>query len=140
MTFQAQPLVYSDFFLMLYRLSPESPLHLFQDEALRLLKTVLPFDSSMRGSAALTGNGIDVHTIHLHNQPKEMLQAYEEIKHLDTAAMEVSRHTTSTLGFDANAWFSGKHQQPLREYEKRFEQAHFLSDQRSIQRSIPHAG
>ena len=117
---------YNDLLLRLYRLSYELPLDQFQDQALAVIKPVLPFDSAMWGSATLTNTGIDVHTIHLHNQPLDMLQAYEEIKHLDTAALETAKHPEATLGFDAGTWFSGKDQTALRAYGQRFKQAHFF--------------
>ena len=42
---------FSDLLLHVYRLSHEQPLQAFQDEALDALRRVLPFDSSMWGSA-----------------------------------------------------------------------------------------
>lgn len=44
---------FSDLLLHVYRLSHEQPLQAFQDEALDALRRVLPFDSSMWGSATL---------------------------------------------------------------------------------------
>ncbi|MDR2334183.1 MAG: helix-turn-helix transcriptional regulator [Burkholderiaceae bacterium] len=117
---------YSHLLLHLYRLSHEQPVEHFQDRALDLLKPVLPFDSAMWGSATMTQAGIDIHTIHLHRQPLEMLQAYEEVKHLDTAAQAVTMNPTKTLAFDAKAWFNGRHQGALLEYGRRFEQSHFF--------------
>lgn len=122
----AAPSNYNELLLRLYRLSYELPIDQFQDEALDLIKPVLPFDSSMWGSATLTSTGIDVHTIHLHRQPPEMLQAYEEIKHLDTAAMQVAAEPSATLAFHADSWFCAPAQKPLREYGKRFGQSHFF--------------
>lgn len=101
---------YNHLLLNLYRLSHEQPVEHFQDQALDLLKPVLPFDSAMWGSATMTAAGIDIHTIHLHRQPPEMLQAYEEVKHLDTAAQAVTMHPSETLAFEARTWFSGRHQ------------------------------
>ncbi|QIL70350.1 response regulator transcription factor [Diaphorobacter sp. HDW4B] len=117
---------YNDLLLRLYRLSHEQPIDQFQDSALELLKQVLPFDSAMWGSATMTGHGIDIHAIHLHKQSVEMLSAYEEVKHLDTAGQEAARRVNQALAFDRDAWFSAKHQQSVREYGKRFEQAHFF--------------
>ena len=99
---------YNHLLLHLYRLSHEQPVEHFQDRALDLLKPVLPFDSAMWGSATMTAAGIDIHTIHLHRQPPEMLQAYEEVKHLDTAAQAVTRHPSETLAFEASTWLDRK--------------------------------
>ncbi|HVR54927.1 MAG TPA: LuxR C-terminal-related transcriptional regulator [Pseudorhodoferax sp.] len=117
---------YNQLLLHLYRLSHEQPVEHFQDQALDLLKPVLPFDSAMWGSATMTAAGIDIHTIHLHRQPPEMLQAYEEVKHLDTAAQAVTLSPTETLAFDAKAWFNGRRQGALLEYGRRFQQSHFF--------------
>ena len=117
---------YNHLLLRLYRLSHENPVECFQDEALKLLKPVLPFDSAMWGAATLTDVGIDIHTIHLHHQPVEMLHAYEEIKHLDTAAVAVSQRPCDTLAFDAQAWFCSPEQRPVRDYGRRFAQSHFF--------------
>lgn len=117
---------HSDLLLRLYRQSHELPIAQFQDEALNLLRPVLPFDSAMWGAATLTPGGIDIHTIHLHRQPVEMLQSYEDVKHLDTAAQAVGLHPSETLAFDAEVWFRGRHQGALREHGRRFEQSHFF--------------
>ena len=117
---------YNSLLLHLYRLSHELPLEHFQDAALELVKPVLPFDSSMWGSATLTPTGIDVHTIHLHRQPTEMLQAYEQVKHLDTAGALAAKKPTATLAFHTDSWFDGPDQKALRAYGKRFSQTHFF--------------
>lgn len=117
---------FSQLLLALYRLSLECPLHQFQDEALRLVRGSLAFDSSMWGTATQAAAGIDIHTIHLHNQPAEMLAAYEAIKHLDTAAAEVARYTTVTLSFHTASCFSARSQRALIDYGKRFEQQNFF--------------
>lgn len=117
------PAELSSVLLRLYRLSHELPITEFQDAALRLVREVLPFDSSMWGTATSTPQGIDIHTIHLHNQPREMLTAYEELKHLDTAAQAVGQPGRSTVGFNAREWFHEREQAPLRDYGRRFEQA-----------------
>jgi len=117
---------YNKLLLHLYRLSYELPLDRFQDAALELVKPVLPFDSSMWGSATLTPVGIDVHTIHLHCQPPEMLQAYEEIKHMDTAGALAAQEPATTLAFHTDSWFGGPDQKALRAHGRRFGQAHFF--------------
>lgn len=117
---------HSEMLLALYRLSLESSIKDFQGAALELVGTQLKFDSAMWGTATHTPIGIDIHTIHLHKQPVEMLQAYELVKDLDTAAVAVSKNTSSTLFFNASEWFSDQAQQPLLEYGKRFDQRNFF--------------
>lgn len=96
---------FSSLMLGLYRLSAELPPEHFQDEALKLLKTVLPFDSSMWGTATATDDGIDIHTIHLHQKTPEMLAAYAPIKHNDTAAQLMFQQPQSTRHFQCDRLF-----------------------------------
>lgn len=117
---------FSEFVLDLYQLSRETPLHEFQDVALSQVKQVLAFDSAMWGTATATPQGIDVHTLHLHKQPPEMLHAYTQIKHLDTAAQQVGTQSRSTLGFSVADWFAAPEQAPLRAHGQSFEQANFF--------------
>ncbi len=117
---------FSQFVLALYRQSHELPLEKFQDAALAQLRRVLPFDSSMWGTATSTPVGIDIHTIHLHEQSPEMLAAYEQIKHLDSAAQAVGALPRATQGFNARDWFHRPEQAPLRDYGRRFGQANFF--------------
>ena len=77
---------FSNLVLCLYRAAGEQPLNAFQDEALSIIKRMLPFDRSMWGTATNTPAGIDIHSIHLHNEPQEMPEFYEEVKHQDSAA------------------------------------------------------
>lgn len=117
---------FSQFVLALYRQANEQPLERFQDAALAQLRRVLPFDSSMWGTATSRPAGIDIHTIHLQDQPQEMLAAYEQIKHLDTAAQAVGLQPRSTRGFNAREWFHRPEQAPLRDYGQRFAQSNFF--------------
>lgn len=117
---------FSQLLLALYRLSLESPMDQFQDAALQLVRSRLAFDSSMWGTATQGTSGINIHTIHLHNQPQEMLAAYEAIKHLDTAAAEVARHKSTTLSFNTASCFAAPPQRPLLDYGRRFEQRNFF--------------
>ncbi len=120
------PAGFSDLLLRLYRLSHERPLDQFQDATLALLRSVLPFDSSMWGTATSTPQGIDIHTLHLHRQPNEMLSSYERLKHLDTAAQQASTRPRQTLAFNADHWFDQPSQAELREHGRRHGQANFF--------------
>ncbi|MCW5654906.1 helix-turn-helix transcriptional regulator [Hydrogenophaga sp.] len=121
-----EPQELSALLLKLYRLSHELPLADFQDATLDLVREALPFDSSMWGTATQTGQGIDIHTIHLHNQSPQMLADYEAVKHLDTAARAVGERPRNAMGFDAREWFHLPEQAPLLDYGRRHEQAHFF--------------
>lgn len=117
---------FSDLVLHLYQLSREAPLGEFQDMALSQLKRAIAFDSSMWGTATTTSQGIDVHTLHLHEQPLEMVEAYAQIKHLDTAAQALGMQARATQGFSVADWFGAPNQAPLRAHGRRFDQANFF--------------
>lgn len=112
---------FSTLLLDLYRVAHEESIGTFQDEALRVVKRVLPFDSSMWGTATATQGGIDIHTIHLHEKSPEMIAAYEPIKDQDTAAATVFGKRHITRRFNAEDWWSAPHQREYRDFLRRFE-------------------
>ena len=112
--------------LQLYRLSHELPVDRFQDSALELIKQVLPFDSSMWGSATTSAGGIDIHMLHLHQKSPEMLEAYEPLKHHDTAAASMFGQEQATRGFHAESWFEAPQQREFFATLRRFGQENFF--------------
>lgn len=112
--------------LQLYRLSHELPVDQFQDSALQLIKQVLPFDSSMWGSATTSTHGIDIHMLHLHQKSPEMLEAYEPLKQHDTAAASMFGQEQATRGFHAESWFAAPQQREFFATLRRFGQENFF--------------
>ena len=112
----------SELLLRLYRLSHELPIHAFQDAALDLIKPVLPFDSSMWGTATTADEGIDVHTLHLHRKTPEMMMEYDDFKHLDSAAASFFGKGHGTRGFNSASWWSGPTYAPFLDYVQRYDQ------------------
>lgn len=117
---------FSNLVLCLYRAAGEQPLNAFQDEALSIIKRMLPFDLSMWGTATNTPAGIDIHSIHLHNEPQEMLEFYEEVKHQDCAAAACTNRSRATLSFHAPTLFAGRGASGMRALCERFEHANML--------------
>ncbi len=132
------PADFNTLLLRLYRLSQELPIQHFQDAALAQIKQVLPFDSSMWGTATTTPQGIDIHTVHLHEKSPEMLVAYEPVKHLDVAPGLVFGKTNAVVALNAEAEYgrrkkrkndSEPHQtdaRDMREFLRRFEHENML--------------
>lgn len=118
---------YSQLLLRLYRMAQDLPITEFQDAALGLLKGVLPFDSSLWGTAAPSPGGADIHTVHLHNKSSEMLTAYEAVKHLDTAVAGMFAQPRATREFHLETWFSDPHQKQIRDMMRRFEIENMLA-------------
>lgn len=112
---------FNDLVLALYRAAAETPLESFQDTALEILKPLVPFETSMWGTAMYeAGKGLDIYTIHLHNQSHEMLQAYAPLKHMDTCADQVSGQAGVTKGFHSPTVFADPKEREYREFLTRF--------------------
>ena len=119
---------YSELLLRLYRMAQELPITDFQDAALDLVKPVLPFDSSLWGTAEGKADGVDIHTVHLHNKSPEMLVAYEPVKHLDSAVAPLFAEPRATRGFNnMEAWFPAPEQREIRDVMRRFEIENMLA-------------
>ena len=104
----------SDLLLTIYRLAQDTPVLEFQDELLGALKSCIPFDSSMWGTATMTSNGVDVHSIHLHQSSQAMLVAYEAVKHLDSPAQRLAEQSATTLSFNSDLEFAGPGKEGMR--------------------------
>ena len=111
---------YSDLLLTIYRLAQSTPVLEFQDALLEAVKSCIPFDSSMWGTATMTDNGIDVHSIHLHQSSQAMLIAYEAVKHQDSLAQRVMQQTITTLSFNSEVEYSGPEKVGMRDLCEKF--------------------
>lgn len=111
---------YSNLLLTIYRKAQELPVQEFQDAILAELKSLLPFDSSMWGTGTMTGTGIDIHSLHLHNTTQDMIDAYQKVKHLDIAAMRVAEQPVATIAFNTATDFAGPKLDAYREFLHRF--------------------
>lgn len=117
---------YSNLLLTIYRHAQELPVHEFQDAILDDVRPLLAFDSSMWGTATMTEEGIDIHSLHLHNTTPAMIEAYEKVKHLDVAALQMTQQPSATMGFNTSIDFAGPQLQPYREFLHEFRHENFL--------------
>lgn len=115
---------FSKLLLTLYRSAQEIPVRQFQDAVLDTIKPSLRFDASIWGTATMTPSGIDIHSLHRHNFPDEMFQAFHRVRHQDSAAMRVTRHPRMTIGFAAEEEFVREDQAEIRLFARRFSQHH----------------
>lgn len=97
---------FSELLLTIYRQAQALPISQFQDRVLETIQCHLQFDSAMWGTATMTDGGIDIHSIHLHRSSQAMLDAYAQVKHLDTVAIRVTQQQTATIGFNARVDFA----------------------------------
>jgi DNA-binding CsgD family transcriptional regulator len=117
---------YSNLLLTIYREAQEVSVQEFQDAVLDTLKDELPFDTSMWGTATMTDQGIDIHSLHLHNTTQAMIDAYQKVKHLDVAAMRVTAKPKETIGFATDRDFEGEELRPYREFLREFRHENFF--------------
>lgn len=115
---------FSRLLLTLYRGAQELPVHQFQDAVLDAIKPSLPFDASIWGTATMAANGIDIHSLHRHQFPEEMMAAFERVKHQDSAAMRVTARPTMTIGFSAREEFAGEQQADIRRFSEEYAAHH----------------
>jgi DNA-binding CsgD family transcriptional regulator len=125
---------FNELLLRLYRLSQELPIQCFQDAALEQIKAILPFDSSMWGTATTTPEGIEIHTVHLHEKSPEMVVQYEHVKQHDIAASSVFGKTRVTHTFNAERFFAEPEKQDMLDFLHRFEHENFFVSAEGVPR------
>jgi DNA-binding CsgD family transcriptional regulator len=111
----------------IYGFAREQPIDAFQDATLDRLRSVVPFDTSIWGTATLTDVGVDIHSIHLHRTSAEMLQAYELVKHEDTSARSMMVSNVPTGGFHSPEAFA---RTEVGEFLRRFGHQNFFVSQK----------
>lgn len=115
---------FSRLLLTVYRNAQELPVREFQDAVLRALKPVLYFDASAWGTATMTPQGIDIHSLHRHNFDDAMFAAFQRVRHQDSAAVRVTRQPRMTIGFSAEEEFAGEGKEEIRQFAREFAQHH----------------
>jgi DNA-binding CsgD family transcriptional regulator len=115
---------FSRLLLTLYRNAQEVPVHEFQDAVLQAVKPSLHFDAATWGTATMTPAGVDIHSLHRHNFPDEMVAAFDRVKHQDSAAVRVTRRRRMTIGFSAREEFAGEDQAGIRQFAHDYSQHH----------------
>jgi DNA-binding CsgD family transcriptional regulator len=105
----------------LYRAAQEMPVDEFREFSMGLLKSLVPFDSAIHGSAVLKQQGMQIQETYLYNKPVEQLADYAAITHADPV-LEASRANPGRMiRFHPPTLFSGKEKRPLFDYAKRYE-------------------
>jgi len=113
--------IFSRLVLDTYRAARETPLAQFQDTALCLIKPLLKFDSSIWGAVDATQRRIEIHHVHLHHEPPELMRAYLEVQHQDHAARALMKNRRLTvLNFNSRAMYAGRDKRGIRDYTRRF--------------------
>lgn len=103
----------------LYRLTKETNPSQFQDKALELVRTYVPFDASAWPTGVLTHGEVIPHTVHLNGFPDGFLQSWQAYKHEDHLIQQVMTNPGTTFNVCVQDEFSGteileKHCKPNR--------------------------
>lgn len=70
--------------LALYRAARETPVDEFQELALALIRAQTHFRTALWGAGEMTSDGLVAHSVHLHNEPPEMLSDWASVNRKDT--------------------------------------------------------
>lgn len=89
--------------LELYRAAKEAHMEEFQELALSLVKTQIHFRSAMWGTYEMTDDGIVVNSVHLHNEPLEILQDWAPLHRRDPMICDVAANPGRARIFHAPA-------------------------------------
>lgn len=79
----------SKLILELYRAARETPVEEFQELALSLLKSHVTFRTAMWGEGETTSGGLVLNSVHLHNEPQEILHGWASLHRHDHLTDEV---------------------------------------------------
>ena len=79
----------SKLILELYRAARETPVEEFQELALSLLKSQIPFRTALWGEGETTSDGLVMNSVHLHNEPQEILHGWASLHRHDPLTDEV---------------------------------------------------
>lgn len=124
MTPQSDLSIFSRIVLDLYRAAQELPVDRFQDAALERLKAGLHFDAAIWGTGTMRPAGIDVHSLHRHRFPDDMMEAFLRVKEQDSAAHRVTQQPRMTIGFSAVEEFTREDQEGIRQFARDYSQHH----------------
>jgi DNA-binding CsgD family transcriptional regulator len=110
----------SKLILELYRTAKETPVDEFQELALALVRAQTNFRTAVWGSGEMTSSGLIAHSVHLHNEPMEMLTEWTAINHKDTLIDEVIACSGQSLISHAPNRFGHSDQGVVLDYVQRF--------------------
>ncbi|MBU1237576.1 MAG: LuxR C-terminal-related transcriptional regulator [Gammaproteobacteria bacterium] len=113
--------------MALHRLTTSTTVSDFQRMAFQTLLAELPFDSGIWATGAM-GAGPVVHSSYSHNQPPEMMRAWQKLLADDTILAETLKRPGVTLRATADGPEGGPPQPPeVREHMRRFGMEHVLA-------------
>ena len=106
--------------LELYRAARETPVDEFQELALALIKAQTPFRTAFWGSGEMAATGLVAHSIHLHNEPLEMLTDWASANCHDPVIDNVIANSGHAVIFHAPIHHSAPEHAIMLDYAQRY--------------------
>lgn len=107
--------------LELYRAAKETPVDEFQELALALVRAQTPFRTAVWLNGEMTGNGLAIHSIHLHNEPSEMLtELVSSNRHSSIVVDTTVANSGRTLIYNSPSLFNHPDDAIMLDYTRRY--------------------
>ena len=117
----------SSLLLGIYRAAHELPLDQFQDAVLKQLKPYLKFDSGFWGTVVYEGDSAVVHSHHLMEQPKDIIEDWQQVSHEDVIAQAVAANPSRTFNAHAPTLLRDRGRSAIRNHIERYKLANCLA-------------
>lgn len=106
--------------LELYRAAKETPIDEFQEFALSLVRAQTSFRTAFWGTGEMTANGLVAHSVHLHNEPPEMLSDWANINRKDSVIDAVYANPGHTLISHTPSRYQKPRDSDILDYARRY--------------------
>lgn len=127
-----------DLILELYRAAKETPVDEFQELALALIKAQTHFRTAVWGSGEISGNGLALHSVHLHNEPAEVLSELISCNRQISIVVEAAlAQSGRALIHHAPTLYSAPDCDAMLDYAKRYGHLNNMTITTSSQRQTP---
>ena len=111
----------SNLILELYRAAKETPVDEFQELALALVRAQSPFQTAIWGNGEMTVDGFIAHSVHLHNEPPDMLADWASSNRHNTEIIDtVVANSGQALIFHAPSLFNRPEHSIMLDYQRRY--------------------
>jgi DNA-binding CsgD family transcriptional regulator len=114
------------FLLQLHGAARDVPFVAFQEQALLLLKSLVPFDAARWGTTRHDLRGADFHAPYLYNESPEAMDEYNTYRESDRAGRWCLMHLGTVGNFQLPELFANDHAAGLWHYAQRYRHMHAL--------------
>ena len=111
----------SNLILELYRAARETPVDEFQELAMALVRAQTPFQSAHWGGGELVAEGLVAHSIHLHNEPSEILDEWAPSNRSSSIVIDtIVANPGHTFIYNTPTLFDSPGDALMRDYTRRY--------------------